>query len=193
MVPFVVGFGGTTREGSSSERLGRAVLDEVGKLGARTQFFDGGDLKVLPHYAPEAIERTSEQARFVEAIRQCDGLVIATPAYHGGVSGIVKNAIDLLEDLRGDERVYFSDRPVGLVVAAAGWLGCGTTLSGLRDIVHAMRGWPTPLGVIVNTLAQKTFGEAGELVDEKIALQVQELASQVFGFAQVASSRRTLA
>ena len=59
----------------------------------------------------------------------------------------MKNAIDLLEDLRGDSRVYLDGRAVGCIVTAAGWQGCNTTLGAMRGIVHALRGWPTPLGV----------------------------------------------
>ncbi len=58
----------------------------------------------------------------------------------------MKNAIDLLEDLRGDSRVYLDGRAVGCIVTAAGWQGCNTTLGAMRGIVHALRGWPTPLG-----------------------------------------------
>ena len=179
MKPFIVGFGGTTREGSSSERIARAVLAEAELRGAHTKFFSGAFLLSLPHFSPEVSERTAEQAEFVDAIRRCDGIVIATPAYHGGVSGLIKNAIDLLEDLRPDRRAYFSDRPVGLIVVAAGWMACGTTLSALRDIVHSMRGWPTPLGIIVNSVAQKLFGENGEVIDQTVKDQISELATQV--------------
>ncbi len=76
--------------------------------------------------------------------------MIASPGYHGGVSGLVKNAIDWVEELRADERPYFDGRPVGLIVVADGWQATITTLSSLRSIVHALRGWPTPLGVAIN-------------------------------------------
>jgi FMN reductase len=189
MKPMIVGFGGTTRHCSSSERIGRAVLTELERLGARTRFFAGADLQALSHFAPELPERTPEQRDFVEAIRACDGLVIGTPAYHGGISGMVKNAIDLLEDLRSDKRIYLTGRPVGLVVVSGGWLGCGTTLSAMRDVVHAMRGWPTPLGITVNSVTQKPFGENGEMIDEAIAAQVREQAAEIFSFACLASSQ----
>ena len=127
---FVVGFGGSTRPGSSGERMVRGVLAEASDLGARTRMFGGTELAALPHYCPEQPTRSAEQQEFVEAVRCADGLVIGSPGYHGGVSGLVKNAIDLLEDLNNDQRVYFSDRAVGLVVVAAGWQACGCHPSG---------------------------------------------------------------
>lgn len=177
--PFIVGFGGSTRSGSSGERLVRGVLAEAERLGATTRMFGGPELAALPHYSPEEPVRSEEQTEFVEAVRKADGLVIGSPGYHGGVSGLVKNAIDLLEDLKDDRRVYFSERAIGLVVVAAGWQACGVTLQAMRGIVHAMRGWPTPIGIAVNTVEQKPFDANGIVSDPDInracAVQAQQI------------------
>ncbi|MDE1917704.1 MAG: NAD(P)H-dependent oxidoreductase [Sphingomonadales bacterium] len=178
----VVGLGGTFRPGSSSERLVRSVLAGCEALGAQTAMFDGPALAALPHFNPESAERTAEQRALVEAVRGADALVIGTPGYHGGLSGLVKNAIDLLEDTRGDARVYWDAMPVGLVVSAAGWQAGGVTLGALRGIVHAMRGWPTPIGLAINSVEQKPFAPDGTLVDDGIAAQVTLMARQIMGF-----------
>ncbi|HUD91700.1 NADPH-dependent FMN reductase [Sphingobium sp.] len=179
----IVGLGGTFRQASSSERIVRAVLAECAALGADTIMFDGPALAHLPHFNPEQPDRTEEESALVEAIRTCDGIVIGSPGYHGGYSGLVKNAIDLLEDLRADDRIYFDGRPVGLVVTAAGWQACGTTLSALRDVVHAMRGWPTPVGVAVNSVEQRPFAPDGMIGDDGIARAVRAQAQQIMSFA----------
>jgi FMN reductase len=175
----VVGIGGTLRAGSSSERLTRAVLAACEARGAETRMFDGPHLARLPHFDPAAPDRSEAERELVEAVRTCDALVIASPGYHGGVSGLVKNAIDLLEDLRGDARPYFDGRPVGLIVSAAGWQAGGVTLAALRGIVHAMRGWPTPIGLAVNSIEQKPFGADGELADAGIKGAVEAMADQL--------------
>jgi len=179
----VVGLGGTFRQASSSERIVRAVLAQCEAMGAQAAMFDGPSLARLPHFNPENPERSAEEQALVEAVRGCDALVIGSPGYHGGYSGLVKNAIDLLEDLRTDTRVYFDGRPVGLVVTAAGWQACGTTLSALRDVVHAMRGWPTPVGVAVNSAEQRPFGPDGSVTDEGVARAIRAQAEQIMGFA----------
>lgn len=179
----IVGLGGTFRQASSSEKIVRAVLAECEAMGAQTIMFDGPALARLPHYNPEQPDRTADETALVEAVRNADGLVIGSPGYHGGYSGLVKNAVDLLEDLRTDSRVYFDGRPVGLVVTAAGWQACGTTLSAMRDVIHAMRGWPTPVGVAVNSIEQRPFGPDGTLIDEGIAHAVRAQASQIMHFA----------
>ena len=182
--PYIVGIGGTTRPGSSGERLVRCVLLEAELLGAQSRLFDGKELSALPHYAPESPSRSPEQLDLIEALRRADGVVIGTPAYHGGVSGLVKNALDLVEDMREDNYSYFSGRAVGTVVTAAGWQACGVTLQALRGIVHALRGWPTPIGISVNTVAQKLFDEQGKLIEAAVQTACKSQAEQILSMAR---------
>jgi FMN reductase len=181
--PRIVGIGGTTKSGSSTEKALQVCLAEAARLGARTHIISGAQLAALPLYSPEETARTAEQQQFVAAVRDADGLILATPAYHAGMSGLVKNAIDLLEDLRDGPRPYLDGRAVGCIVTAYGWQGAGTTLTSVRSIVHALRGWPTPLGVTLNT-AQPLFDAAGACVDERTRAQLELLAAQVVGFAR---------
>ncbi len=176
----IVGIGGTTRSGSSSERLLQYVLDKCEQLGAETTLFGGKQLASLPHYAPERPERTQGQTELIDAVRAADGLIISSPGYHGGVSGLVKNAIDLIEDTRTDEaRCYLDGCPVGLIVSAAGWQATGITLSSLRDIVFALRGWPTPVALTINSIVQKPFDENGAVIDESLTQMAEAQANQV--------------
>jgi FMN reductase len=180
MSTYIVGIGGTIRENSSSERALRLALDAVRELGARTDIFSAQELD-LPMYAPGA-PRSERAEHFVEAVRRADGIIIASPGYHGGVSGLVKNAIDWVEELREDTRPYFDGRAVGLIVCAHGWQATTTTLTSLRSIVHALRGWPTPLGVAVNS-ADPMFAADGTL-REPLASQLGILAGQVVEHAR---------
>jgi FMN reductase len=146
--------------------------------------FGGAKLAALPHFAPESPERTAEQRELIEVVRAADGLVIGTPGYHAGISGLVKNAIDLLEDTRQDKRVYFDHMPVGVVVSAAGWQAIGHTLGAMRAVIAAMRGWATPIGVTANTVAQTVFNRDGEIADADIARAVGGQALQIIRHAK---------
>lgn len=183
--PFIVGIGGTTRPGSSTESALRVALRHAETLGAETLLFGGEALAALEGYSPEQATRSEGQRAIVEAVRKADAVIFASPGYHGGVSGLVKNAIDLLEDLRADGRVYLDGMPVGCIVTAAGWQGCNTTLGALRSIVHALRGWPTPLGVTLNTAGVKLFDASGDCSDEQVAASLRTLAEQVVGVSVV--------
>jgi FMN reductase len=180
--PHIVGIGGTTKAGSSTEKALVLALEAAEQAGASTTLLAGPMLAKLPLYAPEDLARSELQLQFVDTVRRADGLILATPAYHAGISGLLKNAIDLLEDLRDDARPYFHDRAVGVIVTAFGWQGAGTTLTSVRTIVHALRGWPTPLGMTLNT-AEPSFDPAGRCVDPKLQAQFTLLARQVVEFA----------
>jgi FMN reductase len=113
----------------------------------------------------------------VEAVRGADGLVIASPGYHGTVSGLVKNALDYLESTAGDERPYLDGLPVGLIATAFGWQATGGVLTTLRAIVHSLRGWPTPYGAAINVKAV-AFAD-GHCADPEIVGQLCRVGSQV--------------
>jgi FMN reductase len=182
----IVAIGGTTRPNSSTECALRLALKGVASEGARVLLLGGADLDI-PLYAPERPERSEKAKRLVSALHQADGILIGSPGYHGGLSGLVKNALDYVEDLRNDAAPYFEGRPVGCIVTAAGWQGSMTTLTSMRSIVHALRGWPTPLGVCINT-ATRVFDEDGGCLCEKAAFQLSELGKQVLWFAREASN-----
>ena len=103
------------------------------------------------------------------------------------MSGLVKNALDSLEALRDDARPYFDGRAVGVIVTVDGWQAAGATLGALRAIVHALRGWNTPMGVALNGAAARDtgglFDGQGRLADRRDAWQVQTMADQVVDFA----------
>lgn len=178
--PLIIGIGGTVRPGSSTERAVRAVLAASASAGARTLLLGAEDLQ-LPLYAPGEQLRTPAARRLIEAVTLADGLVIGTPAYHGGVSGLVKNALDYMEDLREDTRPYLHGRAVGCVVTARG-TQAASALAGLRSVVHALRGWPTPLGVTVST-ESVTLAPDGSSTDPHLAEQLATVGRQVVEFA----------
>ena len=167
---------------SSSERVLRRVLSGCEAQGATTQLFDGTALD-LPMYG-FGTPRTDKALALIEGLRRAEGIVIASPGYHGTVSGLIKNALDYVEDMARDTRPYFEGRAVGLIAVAAGWQATGTTLATLRSIVHALRGWPTPMAVTVNSV-QPVFDDEGFVSDVTLNKQLDILAQQVVGFARM--------
>jgi FMN reductase len=182
--PLFVGLGGTLRANSSTERALRYCLDSVERQGGSTKFFSGPDLD-LPMYAPHELERTPKALELVKALRDADAVVVGSPGYHGAVSGLVKNALDYIEDLREDPRVYLDNTPWGCISCAYGWQAAVGTLGQLRYIGHALRAWPTPLGVAINS-ADQIWDTAGELTDDTVQNQLDMLATQVLMFARAA-------
>jgi FMN reductase len=179
--PLIVGIGGTTRPGSSSERALQFALSRAMDLGADTEMLVGSGI-LLPIYAPESPERNAAARHLVAALRRANGIIVSSPGYHGSLSGLIKNALDYAEDMRNDALPYFEGRAVGLIACANGWQATGATLTALRSIVHALRGWPTPLGVAINTTEQ-TFA-TDESANTATLQQLSILARQVVQFAE---------
>ena len=178
--PLIVGIGGTTGGPSSTEHALRAALRAAEAAGARTCLFGGDELARLPLYNPKQPQRTADEQALVEAIREARGLIVASPGYHGNVSGVVKNALDLLEDTAGDTaRIYLTDMPVGVIATAYGWQATGSTIAALRSIVHAFRGWPTPFAAAINSRLSRfdpASGEADPEVMDQLAIVGRQVA-----------------
>ncbi len=185
--PLIVGIGGSSRTTSLTDELLRVALAEANALGARAAAFGGSFLSQLPIYAADEEKFGDDAAELIRTVAAADGLIVATPGYHGGMSGLVKNGLDHLEFLRDDGRPYLQGRAVGVIVTAAGWQSCGSTLASLRSTIHALRGWPTPYGVAVNS-AEPVFAEGGALLDP-LAGALRLVAKQVVDFASGSAHR----
>jgi FMN reductase len=180
--PLIVGIGGTTRPGSSSEKALRYALKLAEARGADVELFDGAGIN-LPMYAPESPARAEGAQRLIASLRRAHGVILSTPCYHGSVSGLVKNALDYTEDMCKDADPYLDGRAVGLIVCGHGWQSTGVVLSAFRSIVHALRGWPTPMGVAINTLMDR-FDETGGIAEQS-ERQLAIMVGQVIEFARL--------
>ena len=79
----IVGLGGTTRPGSTSERALAVALDAAAAEGCETRLFGAGAMPAET-YDPSLPVRSAIASAMVDALRRADGILIATPSYHGG-------------------------------------------------------------------------------------------------------------
>lgn len=185
-VPLIVGIGGGGSPSSSSELALGMALAEAQARGAQTRLFGGHFLLDLAHYPARGAAQSRQAVEMISAIRACDGLILSSPGYHGTISGLIKNAIDYIEETGRDERPYLSDLPVGLIAVAGGHQAAMSTLITLRTIVHALRGWPTPFGAAIGTPAPFKDGICS---DETLCNQIRLVGAQVARFAHRAGLR----
>ncbi len=192
MTTRIVAIGGTVSPGSATELALQAAMASAAAQGAEVALFGGAYLAGLPHYRSSAHE-AGNGSEMVEAVRAADGVLIAAPGYHGTISGLVKNALDYLEDLAKDQRPYLDGRAVGLVATAYGDQATMSTMQTLRSIVHALRGWPTPMGATIRTYPG-LFSVDGECLDDRVRMQLDLVGQQVVrGARSLASAEGDLA
>ncbi|GAC1464076.1 MAG: NAD(P)H-dependent oxidoreductase [Vulcanimicrobiaceae bacterium] len=173
----ILGIGGSTVPGSVSEALLRATLAAAAGLGAQTRLYRAADLD-FPLYSTECAVRDDELRAFLDDARAADGLVLCSPAYHGTITGRLKNALDYLEDLAADTPPYLTDRAIACIAIGGGSQAAALTLNALRTIVHALRGWPTPTGLGLSK-KEVIFDDHGAIGDPAVAARVELLARQV--------------
>lgn len=178
----VVGIPGSLREGSHTRKVVALALEGARELGAGVELLD---LRALALPFAEAGDDADHPGarRLRERVRDAHGVVLGTPEYHGGYSGVLKNALDLMgfDELEG--------KMVGLVSVSGGGLGGSTALNDLRTVGRALHAWVVPEQASVPR-AGRAFDEAGRLVDEALAERVREVGRQVARFAYLHTSDR---
>lgn len=175
--PTILGIGGTTRPRSSGELALRYCLRIAERAGAHTELLTAQDLQ-LAMYDPAPATPDPNAGELIDRVHRADALIIASPAYHAGISGLVKNTLDHLEDLRLADPPYLEGKAVACITTSRGAQGGALTLTALRSVVHALRGWPTPLGVVIDT-SSPAFGPDGEPLNETTRHQLRIATAQV--------------
>lgn len=104
-------------------------------------------------------------------VKQADGLILATPEYHGSVSGVLKNALDLMDFEQLDGKV------AGLISILGGQSN-SNALNDLRVIMRWVHAWVIPEQIAVGQ-AWKAFSSEGKLEDEKLSQRFDQFAQSL--------------
>lgn len=158
----LLAFAGSLREGSYNKAVLRAAK-ELAPDGLHIQIFD---LEGIPLYNAD-VEAQGDPARvseFKEAIRNADGLLIATPEYNHGVPAVTKNAIDWAS--RPPKKAPLNEKPVGILGASPGMTGTARGQSQLRQAFEFTNSYCMPQPEILVYRAHEKFDEEGKLTDE---------------------------
>ena len=172
----IAGISGSRRAGSYTRMAVETALRGAAGSGAATELLDLREYE-LP-FAGGGDTETAGLARLRASIQQADGIVLGTPEYHGSLSGVLKNALDLM----GFEE--FEGKMVGLVGVSGGAMGAFNALNELRNIGRALHAWVVPQQAAVAE-AWKVFDDSGAVQDEKIAARLLEVGRQVTRFARL--------
>jgi FMN reductase len=184
----VVFLSGSRSAGSRSDRIAQWGARWCAAHGADVTVFLGRDLE-FPFYQPGAADGLhGDVRRFLEALAAADGVVLVSPAYHGALSGLLKNALDYVNDLAANPRPFLDGRAIGCVAVSAGEQGAASTLMTMRVVSHALRGWPTPLGVAMAREGAALSAD-GAPVDPALREQLQIMLGQVLRLSSASVSQ----
>ncbi|OKK14262.1 FAD-dependent oxidoreductase [Streptomyces sp. CB00455] len=184
--PHIVLISGSLRRGSTSDRVADWCAQRCADQGATTRVFNGADID-FPAYRPGLGAAWPDVQDFLDELRRADGVVLVSPTYHGTVSGLLKNAVDYINDLDGPTP-YLEGRAIGCVAVGAGAQGAVSTLATLRTIGHAVRAWPTPVGVAVSAAPAPL--PAGEPAPTPDGERLVQMVSQLMWMGRVRVAQR---
>jgi FMN reductase len=176
----IVGIGGSLSKNSTSLAALKLALQGAAEAGAEVELIDVGSLNV-PFYSPEG-EVPEAARRLADSVYHADGLLWASPLYHGTISGSFKNAIDWLQLLGDRQPAYLTDKVVGLISTAGGAHGV-QAVNTMQAIVHALRGISVSRFVPIPR-AWQVFGEAGAIKDAQFENQLKLLGGEVVELAR---------
>jgi FMN reductase len=167
----IIGISGSLRSGSYSYKALEQTAQRVNALDAEMSILDLRVLNLPFCKGEDDYGDYPDVAKLRETVKQADGLVLATPEYHGGVSGVLKNALDLMSF---DE---LSGKVTGLISVLGGQPN-SNALNDLRLIMRWVHGWVIPEQVAIGQ-AWKAFGEDGKLLDEGLAKRLDAFAQSL--------------
>ncbi|BFJ00052.1 MULTISPECIES: NADPH-dependent FMN reductase [Priestia] len=141
----------------------------------QSSFLDLSQLS-LPIFTGEPHQyETEEVQELIEKIEKADGILLATPEYHGAMSGALKNALDFLNS------AYFAHKPVALLAVSGGGKGGINALNNLRTVTRAL---------YANVLSKQLVLDPADIVEKgtlrkNTADGIHELVNELTLYTQV--------
>jgi len=119
-------------------------------------------------------EHHEQEEKVIEDVNWADAFVLASPDYHGSMSGAMKNFLDFYwEEFAGKTFGYIcSSHEKGL-----------TVMDQMRTAVRQCYGWSLPYGVSIN--GEEDFNEMGEIVNTLLVKRLKMLARDLVVYGKL--------
>lgn len=158
----ILAFAGSLRKGSYNKSLLRAVRNAAPDRMNITIF----NLEGIPLFNADVESEGDPQKvqEFKVAIREADGILIASPEYNHGMTGVTKNAVDWAT--RPPKDAPIGEKPVGIIGASPGITGTARSQDQLRQSLKSINAYCMALPEFLLFRAGEKFDENGVLTDE---------------------------
>ncbi|MEO1295803.1 MAG: NADPH-dependent FMN reductase [Cyanobacteria bacterium J06636_16] len=167
----LVGIAGSLREGAYSHQALAITAQKAQDLGADVTLLDLREMDLPFCDGSDGYADHPDVKMLRQTVKAADGLILATPEYHGSISGVLKNALDLMsfEELSG--------KVVG-AISVLGGQSNSNALNDLRTIARWVHAWVIPEQVAIGQ-AWKAFSEDGKLLDEKLGQRLDKFVESL--------------
>ncbi len=132
---------------------------------------------VLPIYnGQEEQNEIATIQKLRSQLENADAMIIATPEYHGGMSGALKNAFDFL----GSK--HFKDKPVAILAVAGGGKGGINALNNMRIVLRALYANVLSRQVVIDP---SDFMSEGTTLEENTSYSVDSIFQELKLYTQI--------
>jgi azobenzene reductase len=168
----VLGVGSSMRQGSYSTIALNMILDMAKGNEAETKLLDLRQTNLPMLYA--AKDDTHEIGQVTELVEWADAYILATPDYHGSMSGSLKNFLDYFWS-------EFAGKTFGYIVASHE-KGL-TVMDQMRTAVRQCYGWSIPYGVSINP--EDDFDNKRKVINGKLSSRLDMLARDLVVYGKL--------
>ena len=159
----ILGVASSMRESSYSTRVLKLTLEKAEKKGAEIKLLNLRELQ-LPMYHPEQ-NNSPELDKATEYVQWADAFVLASPDYHGSMSGVMKNFLDFFWS-------EFAGKTFGYICASHE-KGL-TVMDQMRTAIRQCYGWSMPYGISINS--DQDFDDSGKLTNKDILSRIETVS-----------------
>jgi len=147
--------------------------------GASVTVLTGRDLPGEPFDPATAYNNPPDSAaKLVNLCKEAAGFLWASPAYHGTISGLFKNALDYLDLLRNSQAPFLTGKPVGIISVGSGMMAVVNATNTMVFAAHALRAKPLPMLMPIG-MADSCFSSGGECHDPLLRQRLLALGTEV--------------
>jgi len=174
----ITGVCGAMRQGSTTSKALAIALAGAAEYDADTSLLELHDFDLVFAGSVPPDEYPSDVLKLRQALRDSQGIILATPEYHGSLTGALKNMLDLMsiED--------FETKIVGLVGVAGGHIGAINSLNTMKTICRHLHCWVLPQEVSIANSADM-FDDDGTVRDPAIEERLRNVGQQLVKFASM--------
>ena len=167
----IVGIIGSLRSDSYSAKALQQVMEMAQNKGASTEIIDLRQMNLPFCDASDEYPEYPDVQKLRDTVKSADSLILATPEYHGSLSGVLKNALDLMSF------EHLADKVTGLISVLGGQSN-SNALNDLRVIVRWVHGFVIPEQIAIGQ-AWKAFNQEGKLTDQKLLERCDKFADSL--------------
>jgi FMN reductase len=174
----ITGICGSMSADGATKRALAVALKGAAEYNVEIELLELRDFNLVFYGSVPPDEYPPDVSRLRQAIKDSQGIILATPEYHGSLTGALKNMLDLMSIEE------FETKIIGLVAVAGGDIGAIHSLDTMKTICRNLHCWVLPQEVSIANSSQ-TFNEDGTVKDPAIEARLLNVGRQVVKFASV--------